>query len=287
MEHRTRIERTFVVLLRISIVVAFAAAVLMIAPAKSRAITMLAPADGATLDWIQTRPVVAFDVPTGEKPKWALLATDAAMTQTIRYCRVFGAAWVNGGWHWGCDAWSIGVDSWGQDIVRPVDPEKTYYLQVVYTDKDNAEQKTTVRSFSIAALPEMGDISDISDKIWGSVYGDGSGLNTGAAAFANSGLKVNNIKSARQSRFRFTIALGYSGNADLAKSYVKVTSKAGTRYLPMTAGASGGAASATWLLSRDERALKRREFKYQAFLKSTKNGAMVKSVMRVLVIKRR
>ena len=287
MEHRTRTESIAAIVARLAMVIAVAIAVLVIAPARSHALALVAPADGAQLEWMQTRPVVAFDVTQGEKPKWALLATDAAMTKTVRYCRVFGMVWANGSWRWGCDTWAIGVDAYGQDIIRPIDANTTYYLQMIYTDAAGVEQKSEVRHFSVAAAQELPSIQELSDQIFGSVFGDGSGLNTGPAAFANSGLKVTSIKSARVSKFRFSIGVGYTGNGDLAKSYVKVTSKAGTRFIPLKAGATGGAASANWLLSAGERALKKREFKYQAFIKSNKNGAMVRSEMRLLVIKRK
>lgn len=286
MEHRSRMESIATIVARLAVVVAVAIAVLVIAPTRSHAVALIAPVDGAKLEWMQTRPVVAFDVTQGEKPKWALLATDEAMTKTVRYCRMFGAAWVNGSWHWGCDTWAIGVDGFGQDIIRPIEAEKTYYLQLVYTDADGVEKKTEVRDFTVDAAQELPNINELSDRIFGSVYGDGSGLNTGAAAFANSGLKITSFKPARISKFRFSIGVGFSGNGDLAKSYVKITSKAGTRYIPLKAGATGGAATGNWLLSASERALKKREFTYQAYIKSNKNGAMVRSEMRLLVIKR-
>ena len=84
MEHRTRTESIAAIVARLAMVIAVAIAVLVIAPARSHALALVAPADGAQLEWMQTRPVVAFDVTQGEKPKWALLATDAAMTKTLQ-----------------------------------------------------------------------------------------------------------------------------------------------------------------------------------------------------------
>jgi hypothetical protein len=286
MESRTRTEQLALVGVRLLAVIGAAIALMLVTPGTSHALTLVAPADGAKLGWMHARPMVAFDVAQGEKPKWVLLATDAAMTKTVRYCRVFGAAWVGSSWHWGCDTWSTGTDAWGNDIIAPLDAGVTYYLRVTYTDKDDKEQVSEVRDFRIDPMPKMPDISDISDRIWGSIIGDGSNLNTGAAAYINSGLKVNSMRSLRVSTYRFSIGVGFSGNADLTRSYVKVISKAGVRYVPLRAGATGGEASANWRLTTAERRLKDRSYRYQAFIKSTKNGAMVRSPMRILVIKR-
>lgn len=272
-------------LIRVCVVIFAAAAVMLIVPRTSHAMTLVAPEQGVKLPWVQLRPPVSFDIAEKEKPKWALIATDAEMTKTVRYCRTFGSQWVNNGWHWACDAWAVGTDPYGMDIVRGLDNGKVYYWQVVYTDAAGVEQKSEVRAFSVEAMPTI-DIASLSDQIFGSAVGDGTNLNLGAAAFVNSGVKVNTVKSARIKAARFQIGTTYTGNVDLSRSFVRITSKAGTRILPLVARGNN-AAIARWSLTRREWKLKNRVYRYQVYLRSAKNSSQVRSEVRVLVIKRK
>lgn len=272
--------------IRSLVALAVALAVLAIAPATAQAATLASPAQGAHLDWVQIRPVVAFDPAQDEKPKWVLLASDDVMTQTVRYCRQFFAASVAGAYHWGCSAWAVGVDAYGFDIVRGLENGTTYYWQVVSTDANGAEVKSEVRGFAIDPMPTSQNPTAISDQVWGTVMGDGTNLNTGTAAFVNSGLKVTDIASVRVKRYRFRIVVKYEGGVDLSRSYVRIKSRAGTRYIPTTTYGTNRA-RAVWTLSTRERRLRSKRFTYQALMKSTKNGAMVRSPVTVLVIRSR
>jgi hypothetical protein len=84
--------------------------------------------------------------------------------------------------------------------------------------------------------------------------------------------------------YAFRIRLRHLGTADYSRSYIKVHSAAGTRYLHVTR-AKDGSVTALWRLSRAERRLKTKRFTYQAFLKSRKNGSMVRSQARVVLIR--
>ena len=283
---------TTVRLIRVCVVIFATIAALLAMPARSHAaVTLVAPAQGVQLPWIQLRPPVAFDIASDETPKWVLIATDPEMTQTVRYCRQFGAQFITSSWHWACDAWSVGTDPYGYDIVRPlVGGTQIYYWQVVYTSAPDADGKTTelksdVRAFTIEAMPAIESASAISDRVFGTVLGDGTNLNVGAAAFVNSGLKVNTIKSARIRPNRFQIGVTFTGGVDMTRSFVLIKSKAGTRRLPLLLRAAN-AGLGTWTLSRGEWRLKTRVYDYQAYLYSTKNHALVRSEHRVIVIKR-
>jgi hypothetical protein len=76
------------------------------------------------------------------------------------------------------------------------------------------------------------------------------------------------------------------GTIDRSRSYVQVRSAAGTRYLKVR-GDTEGRAWALWQLTPAERRLKRKQFTYQAHLRSTANGAMVKSPPRVVLVRPR
>lgn len=257
----------------------------LLAPAPAAAVTQVYPDPGAHLEWLQVRPIVAFDVPQGETPKWVLISTDHEMKNTVRYCRQFVSVTYKEAYHWGCNAWAIGADMYGQDVLKPLQWNTTYYWQVVYT-KNDVETRGAVREFTIDEQPDTPDPTEVSDQIWDSIFGDGTNLNLGAAAFSNSGLKTPTTKIRRKTRYRFMIDVTFTGGADLTHSYVRIKSKAGTRYLPLHA-VSATKATATWPLSKSERRLKRKQYTYQAFLKSTKNHVMVRSAPRVVLIKKK
>jgi len=82
--------------------------------------------------------------------------------------------------------------------------------------------------------------------------------------------------------FRFNT--NYIGPIYVNRSYVKVTSRAGTRYLPVKT-LYGKTIRAVWKLNATERRLRTKRFTYQVFLKSRKNGALVRSAPRVLLIR--
>jgi len=95
----------------------------------------------------------------------------------------------------------------GYDIVKPLptgDGTQIYYWQVVYSSAPDAaaddkvtELKSEIRAFTLEPMPVIEDFSTISDRIFGTIVGDGTNLNLGHAAFVNSGVKINTMKSAR------------------------------------------------------------------------------------------
>jgi hypothetical protein len=252
--------------------------------------TLVEPADGAHLDHLELAPMLQVDPSTDsagktETPKWILLATDAAMTNTVRYCRQFVWASSANAFHWGCNKWATGVDAYGNDQLLALESGKVYYWQAVSNTADGkGEVKSAVRSFAIDADPVEQNIADISAHITGTVFDDGSQLNLGAAALVNSGVRVKSIVSSRLAPSAFRIRLVHVGTVDYSRSYVKVTSAAGTRYLHLAKVGTTGAGT-VWRLTRSEQRLRTKRFTYQAFLKSRKNGAMVKSPPRVVLIR--
>lgn len=264
--------------------------VMLLLPAVSAAATLHKPDAGAHLPWNTTRPMAQFDPATGESPRWILLATDAEMQHTVRYCRMFVWALDNGTRHWGCNAWAIGTDIYGRDVVRNLEWGKIYYWQVVSSttpagsDGEKVDVKSAVRAFAIDDMPKSQSVSDISNSIFDSVYGDGTNLNLGAAAFSNSGVRVKRAASMRRGTWTFRIGVEYSGKVDLRRSYIRVQSRAGTRYVKVV-HQRNGLAVAMWTLNANERRLATKRFSYQAFIKSSKNGALVRSPAKVLVIR--
>lgn len=251
---------------------------------------LVEPADGHHFDHLERAPMVQFDPSTGEggkteQPKWVLLATDREMTRTVRYCRQFVWATSGGAYHWGCNRWATGVDQNGTDQLLALEAGRVYYWQVVSRGADGTgEVRSVVRAFAIDAEATGSSVQDISNRVNGTAFDDGSQLNLGAAALVNSGVRVRTIRSSRLAPVAFRIRLTHIGNVDYSRSYVKVKSAAGTRYLRVgKVGRSG--AGTVWRLSAAERRLKTKRFTYQAYLKSTKNGAMVRSQMRVVVIR--
>jgi len=266
-----------------AIAVAIAAAFLMVWPQGARAATLVSPTAGQHLEWTMLRPTVAFDLAEKEQPKWVLLASDQGMTQTLRYCRQFTAVIFEDTQHLGCNVWATGVDAYGRDIVRNLEWGKTYYWQLVFTDVAGAEAKTEARAFAINNEPVTPGVGELSDKIFGQTFGDGTELNLGAAAFVNSALRVGKASSQRRSKNRFWINVKFEGGADLTTSYVRIKSKAGTRYVRLAATGTTSA-RATWVRSATERRLRPGRYEYQVFLKSAKNGSVVRSASRVIVV---
>lgn len=147
------------------------------------------------------------------------------------------------------------------------------------------EVKSAVRSFAVDAARSGESVQEISNQVHGTAFDDGTQLNLGAAAFVNSGVRVRKISSTRLAKRVFRIRLTHVGPVDYSRSYVKVTSRAGTRYLRLSkVGASG--AGTLWRLNASEQRLRSKRFTYQAFLKSAQNGAFVRSQMRVVLIRR-
>jgi hypothetical protein len=203
----------------------------------------------------------------------------------VRYCRQFVWASANGAYHWGCNRWATGVDQYGNDQLLALEAGKVYYWQVVSKSADGSgEVKSAVRSFAIDPEGEANSVRDISDQVNGTAFDDGSQLNLGAAALVNSGVRVKTIASARLATNAFRIRLSHVGTVDYSRSYIKVTSAAGTRYLKLAKVGTDGAGT-VWRLNAAEQRLRNKRFSYQAFLKSTKNGAMVRSPMRVVPIR--
>lgn len=267
--------------------------VLLAAPATSSAAgaTLVVPAAGHHFDHLDLAPMVQFDPSTDasgarETPRWVLLATDPEMKTTVRYCRQFVWASHEGAFHWGCNRWATGVDQLGNDQLLALESGKVYYWQVVSASNAQGAPDilSEVRSFAIDAEPKQSTIGDISDQVHGTAFDDGTQLNLGAAAFVNSKVRVQKIHSTRLKTFVLRIHLQHLGEIDATRSYVQVRSAAGTRYLKVRTGADGKAWT-TWVLSPAERKLRVKRFTYQGFLKSTANGAMVRSAPRVVLIR--
>lgn len=257
--------------------------------------SLVAPADGEHFDHLELAPMVQFDPSTDssgarETPRWVLLATDAGMTKTVRYCRQFVWATVSGvadgDFNWGCNRWATGADQLGNDQLQPLEAGTVYYWQVVSksTVAGAPDIVSAVRAFAIDAKPKSSSIGDISDKVVGTAFDDGTQLNLGAAALVNSGVRVSKIHSTKLGMFAFRIHVQHQGTIDASRSYIKVQSAAGTRYLKVN-GRASGKVWASWRLTAKERRLKTKRFTYQSFLKSTTNGAMVKSAPRVVLVR--
>lgn len=253
--------------------------------------TLVQPVDGHHFDHLEVAPMVQFDPSTDsagvrETPRWVLLATDRAMTATVRYCRQFVWASHEGAFHWGCNRWATGVDEAGRDRLQPLESGKVYYWQVVSASnvQGGADIVSPVRAFSVDAEPKRQSIGELSDQVHGTAFDDGTQLNLGAAAYVNSGVRVKRIHSTKLKAFAFRIHVQHLGSIDPTRSYVQVKSAAGTRYLRMRAGADGKA-WALWRLTPAERRLRTKRFTYQAYLKSPKNGSLVRSPHRVVLIR--
>jgi hypothetical protein len=255
--------------------------------------TLVAPAEGEHFDHLELATMVQFDPSTDsagvrETPRWVLLATDAGMTKTVRYCRQFVWASTGAGdttLHWGCNRWATGADQAGNDQLQPLEEGTVYYWQVVSKSnvEGGADILSAVRAFAIDAKPTQGSIADVSNKVVGTAFDDGTQLNLGAAALVNSGVRVSKIYSTRLGIYAYRIHVRHQGTIDGSRSYIKVRSAAGTRYLKVRK--ADGKVWALWRLTTKERRLKTKRFTYQSFLKSATNGAMVKSPPRVVLIK--
>lgn len=258
-------------------------------PVVAKPVTLVAPADGAHLDTLERAPMLQFDPGTDtaglrEQPKWILLATDAAMTKTVRYCRQFVWASDGGAFHWGCNRWATGADAAGNDQLLALEPG-VYYWQVVSKPNSGTTDVTSVvRSFAIDPEKDDPSIADISEQVYGTAFDDGTQLNLGVAAYVNSGVRVKTINSTRLAATAFRISGTHIGAVDLTRSYVKISSAAGTRYLKV-ASTSSGTVGTVWRLSTAERRLRTKRFTYQLFLRSTKNDALVRSQVRVVLVR--
>ncbi len=253
--------------------------------------TLVLPADGHHFDHLEVAPMVQFDPSTDsagkqETPKWVLLATDREMKATVRYCRQFIWAMDQGAYHWGCNRWATGADQFGNDQLQPLESGKVYYWQVVSSSADGKTEITSaVRAFAVDSETVKPTIEEVSAQVHGTAFDDGTYLNLGAAALVNSGVRVSSLQSSRLAAHAFRITAKHVGTVDATRSYVKVTSAAGTRYLKVAKVGSGGTVQTVWRLTAAERKLRTKRFSYQLFLKSTKNGATVKSQQRVVVLK--
>jgi hypothetical protein len=346
-------------------------ALLLLPTLAHAATTPVAPADGGHLAYLNVNPTVAFDVPQGETPKWVIVGTDAAMANTVRYCRQFSGGQVSqammgtipapgatpaptpgtaaaaavaapsgkaiitsagttttmpsdfkvpflgtapaavihalsndplattasaavpegtqpavpAGVHWTCRSWSVGADAYGNDQLKPLEWNHTYFWQVVSTkDSDKTEVKSAVRTFTIDKPDDGIDPTAISDKIFGSVKSDGTTLNKGDAAFINSGLRVSALSSVRTKPSRSQIRLTWQGGLDLSRSYVRVAGEGTVRILKLHRTSTMGLATATWIRTTRQQKLPNGRYRYQAFVVSVRNGAMVKSELHEVVI---
>lgn len=278
---------------RAALYVALALAAMLALPAAANAAgaTLVTPAAGHHFDHLDLAPMVQFDPSTDaagnrETPRWVLLASDPEMQSTVRYCRQFVWASHEGAFHWGCNRWATGTDQAGNDQLLALEAGKVYYWQVVSASNTEgaADIVSEVRSFAIDEEPKQSSIGDISDQVHGTAFDDGTQLNLGAAAFVNSKVRVQKIHSTRLAVYAFRIHVQHLGTIDKSRSYVKISSAAGTRYVKVT-GKADGKAFGLLRLTAAERRLKTKRFTYQAFIKSTENGALVKSPPRVMLVR--
>lgn len=254
-------------------------------PTPTSAAKLIEPRAGHHFDHLERAPMVQFSPGAGETPRWVLLAIDRGMTKTVRYCRQFVWATSGGTFNWGCNRWATGADQAGGDVLLALEPGTVYYWQVVSKKADgNVDVTSEVRSFAIKSEQDPTSVAAITAQVHGTAFDDGTQLNLGAAAFVNSKVRVKSIASTRLARYAFRIRLSYIGTIDHSRSYVKVNSVAGARFLKV-APAKGGGAVAIWRLNATERRLRTKRFAYQAHVKSAVNGAMVKSQLRVLLIR--
>lgn len=273
-----------------TILLAIVAMLAMPIAAYAAGATLVEPVDGHHFDHLERAPMVQFDpskddAGTQLSPKWVLLASDRAMTKTVRYCRQFVWASAGGSFHWGCNKWATGVDQVGRDELRALEEDTVYYWQVVSNATEGGgEVLSEVRSFAIDAEPKGNSLGQIQDKVYGTAFDDGTQLNLGNRAFVNSGVRVSKINSSRLAPRAYRIHTTHVGAIDYTRSYIKVKSKAGTRYLKVASKGSNRAQS-FWRLTTAERRLKSKRFTYQAFLKSAKNGSLVRSQVRVVLIR--
>lgn len=282
----------FTARLLLVVIVAFTAvAIMLLTPRDASALTVVSPAAGEVIAWPQFNPAVAVSLAEGESVKWVVLYADEALTQPTRFCSEIVDVPIRQGDEWyvhrGCDGWAIGRNTLGLLEYRSLKPGTTYYMQVTYTDKDGAEHVTDMRSFSLAATPDWMDPASVSELAC-QVAGCDGDPNVGPAAFALSGVKTPSVKIGRMASNRFRFAVAFNGGVDLEQSYVLVRSRAGTRKLPLvTTGV--GTAHANWTRSKREQKLRASQqvYRYQLMLKSTKNGAMVRSKLHIAVIKPR
>ena len=289
MDHGAVIRRHRRAMLRVAL--ALAALLALPASASAAGATLVAPAAGHHFDHLELAPMVQFDpskdaAGNRETPRWVLLASDPEMKTTVRYCRQFVWAMTDGAYHWGCNRWATGVDQAGNDQLLALEAGKVYYWQVVSASNTEgaADIVSDVRAFAIDEEPKQSSIADVSDKVYGTAFDDGTQLNLGAAAYVNSGVRAKKIYSTRLKLYAFRIHVHHLGEIDKSRSYVKISSAAGTRYLRLTGGATDKA-WALWRLTTKERRLTTKRFTYQAFLKSTTNGAMVKTAPRVVLVR--
>jgi hypothetical protein len=209
------------------------------------------------------------------------------MHHTVRFCRQFFWAATAAPGLYGCNKWATGVDGYGNDVLKELDAGQIYYWQVVsgIAKEGDAGTKSDVRSFTVDAKANDSSIEDISNKIIGTVFDDGTNLNLGAAAYVNSGVRVKSLASTRLAPYAFRIRGAHIGtDVDYRRSYIMIKSAAGTRYIHV-AKAAANSVGAVWTLSANERRLKTKRYTYQLFLKSTKNGSLVRSAPKVLLIK--
>lgn len=261
------------------------------ATAGATPVNLVEPAAGTHFDHLDLAPMVQFDPGKDAdgrvlKPRWVLLATDPEMRSTVRYCRQFVWASSGGAFHWGCNRWATGVSQLGIDQLFALEPGTVYYWQVVSKSNvaDAPDVTSDVRSFAIDAAPSGSSIAEISNQVYSNALGEGDGLNVGAASFTRSGVRISNMRSSRISTFAFRINVTHEGAIDPSRSWVKIKSAAGTRFVSVAASGSG-AVRGVFRLTAAERRLRTKRFVYQTFLRSQRNGAMVRSPQRVLLIR--
>ncbi|MCW2960388.1 MAG: hypothetical protein JWM90_775 [Thermoleophilia bacterium] len=288
MDHGPNTIRPRRALRRLLIATAAAAALLALpGSALAAGATLFGPADGHHFDHLDVAPTVRFDPVKDVVTNWVLLASDREMTKTVRYCRQFFWAAAVAPGTYGCNKWATGADQYGNDTLLALEPGQVYYWQVISGITKNGETGTAsdVRAFYVDAKPAEKSIEEISNGINGTVFDDGTYLNLGVAAYVNSGVRVQSLASSRLAPYAFRIRGAHLGTGvDYSRSYVMVKSAAGTRYLKVVKTGTAGVGT-VWRLTANERRLKSKRFTYQLFLKSTRNGALVKSAPKVVIIK--
>lgn len=273
---------------RLVLLIAIAATIIvtLALPSTASAIAIIAPVDTQQLKYLDVRPVFEVRPATGEKPKWILIGTAPEMKQeqTIRYCRQWFAKTHAGqtGYNWACNAHSIGTDRWGNDITKNLEWGKKYYWKVIFTGADGKDRSSNTRWFRISDKPVLESPGSITNKIEG--VANGTIVNVGAAEFKNSGLKVTSIRSVRVSGSRFRIEVRYQGNLRIRQSVISVKGPRGTKNVKLR-GFGRNRLKGTIYSPVSERRTTNATYRYQAWLKSSKNGSWVRSVPKVMIVR--
>lgn len=256
-------------------------------PAGAQAMTIAAPTQGQHFTHLELHPTIVVRPDAGETPKWAIVATDAGFASgtQVRYCRNWAMQLRAdySGLDWTCVGLAKGTDIFGGDVIEGLDPGTVYYLKIVFTDSTGSEKSTDPLGFVIDKAPKETDPAATLLKI-STALENGGQLNAGAAAYAQSGLRVTHLRSIRVRGNVHRISVAYFGKIDVAGSYVLIRGPRGTtRHKLYRSGAWGLVAYWKRPGNRDAMNPNGARYTYQAVLTSARNGAHVRSEASVML----